>query len=221
METILFGLGYVDLEVKQLGSRNFLIHFNGVESTEHLDRDLLELCFEKVEDVQKGRLTVSRECWLEFRGLLLLGWTEKNLEQLVGGVGRVVHWKMGEDEAGRYWNPLILIETWENSNIDIELNIMLDGEDIKIRLIEVCLHSREIHLPSISPSPNCVHRPSSSPILSNKVFSNPPPTLGTLSHEKAKDEEADVKSGKIASKSDEESTVDCYSLPKISFKFGQ
>lgn len=111
VEMLVEGLGFNNVEVRALSSKNFILYFPFEEDLENIDLDFLSIGFVEVRRVKRNDLIPVRKVWVECRGLPMIAWTEINFCTLLRKLGDIIHVSNFLDEVASFQAPKILIET--------------------------------------------------------------------------------------------------------------
>lgn len=134
---IVEGLGFEDVQIRELNSKSFLAYFEYEDNLEHVDMDFLEIGFSKVKQVIWEDLIPSRKTWVECRGLPIGLWTEDNLKALIGDWGDIICFASIIDDEHKFQYPTCLIETKVIRDIEESGIAVVNGNEWNYRIVEV------------------------------------------------------------------------------------
>lgn len=152
VEMLVDGLGFRDVVIRRLSDFKFLAYFSNASSLEDVDLDFLSIAFMEVRKITEEDLVLSRQAWIEIRGLPIHGWTKENYALLLKPWGNIIHFGRTLDDDLSYVTPKLLIDTMHMGKIEESKKVALLGKKWKIKLVETYGVDSDLHFGSVENS---------------------------------------------------------------------
>lgn len=123
------------MAIKGISSKSFLAYFHE-EDMDKLDISFLKIGFANVRKTELEDLIPMRKTWVECRGLPIIVWSENNFIEIVKRWGSILQFSKSVDDEGFFQNLCFLIETREQSRIELGEEIMIQNKLFHFKLVE-------------------------------------------------------------------------------------
>lgn len=120
-----------------LSKRKFLISKGDSGSWEDLEKSDLSVWFCKIRKYEEMDHILTRQVWIECRGLPMPAWKEENFRAFTDRLGTWISWSYQSDNLGELFNPLICIDTVNFDEIKEDMKVLYKGKQINISFVEV------------------------------------------------------------------------------------
>ncbi|KAL1832841.1 hypothetical protein ACET3Z_002492 [Daucus carota] len=130
-------MGLGGYKIMGLSKRKFLISKGELGSWENLEKSDLSVWFCMIRKYEEMDHILTRQVWIECRGLPMPAWLEENLRAFTDRLGTWISWSYQSDNLGELFNPLICIDTVNFDEIKEDMKVLYKGKQINISFVEV------------------------------------------------------------------------------------